>query len=346
MPDTILEADAADKPLIILVPVFNDWAALGQLLLLLDEVLAKHSRLANVLIVDDGSTVPAGADDFPKRTFQALDRVDVLQLRRNLGHQRAIAVGLAYIADKVPCRAVIVMDSDGEDDPRDVPRLIQKYYQEGERKIIFAERTQRSETRFFRMFYSLYRAFHYLLTSQKVRVGNFSIIPAGRLASLVVVSEIWNHYASAVYKSRQPLDSIPTKRACRLVGESKMNFAGLVIHGLSAISVYSDVVGVRLMVMTFLLIVLAVTGLCVVVGVRLLTNLAVPGWATYCTGLLVIVLLQAVMFSLAFSFLILGTRQGSTFLPLRDYSYFVGPTTTLYLTGAHDNAVQLCRVGT
>ncbi|HTU93555.1 MAG TPA: glycosyltransferase [Gemmataceae bacterium] len=198
MPEIASEANLADKPLIILIPVFNDWPALGQLLQLLDEVLTKHSRQANVLIVDDGSTVTAGSDGAPERAFQALRRVDVLQLRRNLGHQRAIAVGLAYIADKVPCRAVIVMDSDGEDDPHDVPRLLKKFSEEGERKIIFAERTQRSETRVFRIFYSLYRAFHYLLTNQKVRVGNFSIIPESRLASLVVVSEIWNHYAAAV----------------------------------------------------------------------------------------------------------------------------------------------------
>lgn len=323
MPEILPASAASDKPLVILIPVFNDWPALGQLLLLLDEVLVKHSRQANVLIVDDGSTVSAGPEFFGQ-AFQAVRRVEVLQLRRNLGHQRAIAIGLAYIADKVPCQAVILMDSDGEDDPHDVPRLLHKYYEEGERKIIFAERTQRSETRVFRLFYALYRAFHYLLTSQKVRVGNFSIVPASRLASLAVVSEIWNHYAAAVYKSRQPLDAIPTKRARRLVGESKMNFVGLVIHGLSAISVHSEVVGVRLLVTTFLLILLAVAGLCSVVGVRLLTDLAIPGWATYSAGILVVVLLQAVMFSLAFSFLILGARQGSTFLPLRDYSYFVG----------------------
>lgn len=329
MPEFISELPESNRPIVILIPVFNDWSALGQLLLSLDEILRKHSLKANVLIIDDGSTIPAEGG-FPGQGFRALQQVELLQLRRNLGHQRALAIGLSYVAEKMPCRAVVLMDSDGEDDPADVPRLLQKYYEEGEQKIIFAERAQRSETWVFRLFYCLYRAAHYLLTSQKVRVGNFSVIPASRLASLVVVSEIWNHYAAAVYKSRQPLDSIPTKRARRLAGESKMNFVGLVIHGLSAISVYSEVVGVRLMVMTFLLIMLAVTGLCVVVGVRLLTNLAIPGWATYSTGLLVIVLLQSVMFSLAFSFLILGSRQGSTFLPLRDYSYFVGAIHAVY----------------
>jgi len=41
----------------------------------------------------------------------------VIRLKRNAGHQRAIAVGLAYVADRFPDAHCIVMDSDGEDPP-------------------------------------------------------------------------------------------------------------------------------------------------------------------------------------------------------------------------------------
>ena len=46
----------------------------------------------------------------------------VLRLRRNVGHQRAIALGLTYLQVEAGCEAVIVMDADGEDRPADVPR--------------------------------------------------------------------------------------------------------------------------------------------------------------------------------------------------------------------------------
>jgi len=253
-----------------------------------------------------------------------------LRLRRNLGHQRALAIGLAYVEDKIPCQAVILMDSDGEDDPHDVPTLLKKYREELEQKIIFAERTKRSESWIFQLFYSLFKLLHYLLTSRQVRVGNFSVIPAVRLASLVVVSEIWNHYAAAVYKSRQPLALVPTQRGQRLEEKSKMNFTNLVIHGLSAISVYGDTIGVRLLVATSLFIGLALAGLVCVGAVRLLTDLAIPDWATFTAGTLLVILFQAIMFSFIFSFIILGDRQGSTFLPLRDYRYFVGSVKTVY----------------
>ena len=143
-----------------------------------------------------------------------------------------------------------------------------------------------------------------------MRVGNFSAIPRGRLASLVVVSELWNHYAAAAFKSRQPSVSIPTERAKRLHGRSQMNFINLVIHGLSALSVYSEIVGVRLLVASLIMIFLSLLGIVTTVAVRASTDWAIPGWATYTAGILLVVLLQAVMLATLFSFITLGTGTG------------------------------------
>jgi hypothetical protein len=329
MPESPADLPGSLNTIVILIPVFDDWAALRKLLASLDNVLNENGLEANVLIIDDASTVPAN-EGFPGQAFAALGRAEVLGLRRNLGHQRAIAIGLAYLEDKVPCRAVVVMDGDGEDDPADVLRLLEKCREESWQKIVFAERAKRSESWTFRACYSLYRLLHYLLARRAERVGNFSVIPAARLASLVVVSEMWNHYAAAVFRSRQPLAMVPTRRAKRLDGKSQMNFVNLVTHGLSAISVFGDTVGVRLLVATFVLAVLTLVGLGCVVTVRLATDLAIPGWATFTSGVLLLVLLQAILFFFVFSFVLLSGRQGTGFLPLRDYPYFVGSVTTVY----------------
>jgi len=313
---------------VVLIPVFNDWESLGKLLPRLDEVLAAHGVKADVLVVDDGST--SEPDDIVGLDlFVALARVDVLRLRRNLGHQRAIAVGLAYVEDCLHADAVVIMDGDGEDDPADVPRLLERLEEEGNGKIVFAERRRRSESIQFRIFYFLYKLLHYVLTGKGVRVGNFSAIPRRRLSSLVVVAELWNHYAAAVMRSRQPHCMVPTRRAQRLCGRSTMNFVSLVAHGLSAISVYSDVVGVRLLVMSVLLALVTLAGICTAVIVRLATFWAIPGWASYTVGLLLILFVQAVMAAFVFSFAILGSRHGSTFLPRRDYSLFIGTLWTV-----------------
>jgi glycosyltransferase involved in cell wall biosynthesis len=315
--------------IVILIPVFNDWASLARLLPRLDAVLAARGLAAEVLVVDDGSTLEPEGDAI-ERPFLALRRVDVLRLRRNLGHQRAITVGLAYVEDCLRPQAVVVMDGDGEDDPADVPRLLDQLEQTGQTRIVFAERTRRSESVGFRAFYALYRLLHFVLTGQPVRVGNFSAIPRGRLSSLVVVTELWNHYAAAVIRSRQPHCLVPTRRSDRLCGRSTMNFVALVTHGLSAISVYSDVVGVRLLVLSVLLALVTLGGICAAVVVRLTTAWAIPGWATSTVGWLLVLLVQAVLAAFVFSFVILGARHGSSFLPRRDYSFFVGSVRTLH----------------
>ncbi len=313
----------------ILVPVFNDWDSLDKLLPKLDQVLAGHGLEADVLVVDDGSTLEPDAI-VGAVAFAALARVDVLRLRRNLGHQRAIAVGLAYVDDCLQADSVVIMDGDGEDDPADVPRLLERLKEERDEKIVFAERSRRSESFKFRVFYALYKLLHFALTGKGVRVGNFSAIPRRRLSSLVVVAELWNHYAAAVFRSRQPNCMIPTRRAERLCGRSTMNFVSLVAHGLSAISVHSDVVGVRLLVMSVLLAIATLAGICTALIVRLATNWAIPGWASFTVGLLLILFVQAVMAAFVFSFAILGSRHGSTFLPRRDYSFFIATLWTVH----------------
>jgi polyisoprenyl-phosphate glycosyltransferase len=324
--------DSDSDGILILIPVFNDWDSLVQLLTKLDCVLSAHFLAADVLIVDDGSTVDCERE-LEEQSFTALRQIDVLTLRRNLGHQRAIAVGLAYVEDRLETGPLVVMDGDGEDDPADVPRLLERLGEAGNGTIVFAERSRRSESLTFRVFYALYKLAHYALTGKGVRVGNFSVIPRRRLSSLVVVSELWNHYAAAVFRSRQPYCMIPTHRSRRICGHSKMNFVSLVTHGLSAISVYSDVVGVRLLVLSILLAILTLGGATAAVMVRLATNLAIPGWASYTVGILLILFSQAVIAAFVFSFGSLSARQGTTFLPRRDYSFFVGSIRTWHRLG-------------
>jgi hypothetical protein len=315
-------------PVVVLLPVFTDWQAVSLLLPRLFECTAGQQSPTAILLVDDGSfeQPPDGLDARCESRFQW---ISILRLNRNLGHQRAIAVGLSYIHENIPCEAVIVMDADGEDRPEDVPRLLQRSRDDHGSTIVFAQRRRRTETPLFKMFYHLYRLVHRVLTGTGVRVGNFSVIPRERLSSVVAVSELWIHYAASVFHSRQPISVIPTVRGKRLDGKSHMNFVSLVVHGLSAISVYSDVVFTRVVVAAVATAGLTIALLMLVVSVRVFSNLAIPGWATYVTGFLLIVLIQGITFVVALTFLILGNRHQMTFVPGRDYAVFVGSLTKI-----------------
>jgi hypothetical protein len=312
------DRNADDDRLVILMPVYNDWGALALLIPDLERELTAAGLKANVLLVDDGCTV-AVPSNLGQPSFASIESIEVLSLRRNVGHQRAIAVGLSFIEANRPCRAVVVMDSDGEDDPRDVPRLIQECVIHGGQKIIFAARNRRSETLIFQVFYQTYRIIHLLLTGVQVRVGNFSVIPAGALKRLVAVSELWNHYAAAVHKAKLPMALLTTHRGRRLLGESQMSFVALVVHGLSAMAVFGDRIGVRLLTVVSVAMGFASVALASVIGIRLTTSLAIPGWATYAAGILLIILIQMLIVLLVFAFMILAGRDTMSVIPGRDY---------------------------
>jgi len=152
------------------------------------------------------------------------------------------------------------MDADGEDSPADVSRLLNEYARRDGKVAVFAARAKRAERLLFRTLYRLYQVLHRLLVGQSVRVGNFSVLPSSFLDTLAVSSDLWNHYAATVFRARLPVAILPVDRAQRLGGRSRMSLADLALHGLSAMSVYSDIIGVRMLFASAALIVLALAG--------------------------------------------------------------------------------------
>ncbi len=232
---------------VIVMPIYNDVDAVTLLTPRLDNALAEDGYSAKLLLVDDFSR-PSVDPSALRQGLRAIRLIEVVRLRRNVGHQRAIAVGLLHALETDEFKWAVVMDADGEDRAEDVPRLLETIRNDAEDIIVFAERTRRSEGLLYSILYFLYRWTHYLLTGIPVRVGNFSALGRSTLTSLAVVSDLWNHYAAAVHSASIPYKQIPTQRGARLAGRSRMHFVSLVLHGLSAISVFSPLVGVRLLV--------------------------------------------------------------------------------------------------
>jgi glycosyltransferase involved in cell wall biosynthesis len=314
--------------ILILIPVYADWEPLRLLIERLDEELSAHALRASLVLVDDAS--PAPPRELVRDRLNSIDEVRLVTLRRNVGHQRAIAVGLAWVHDHVPCDEVVVMDADGEDAPADVPRLVAKCADNEFGRIIFARRMKRSEGVRFAAFYLLFKALYRVMTGTDMRVGNFSVIPFPILQRVIAVSEIWSHYVSGLMKARLPYATIDTVRARRLAGRSQMNFVALVTHGLSAIAVNGDVFGVRMLIATSIMVFFAVAAMIAAIAIRFGTNLAIPGWTTYVVAFSLLTILQAIGLSFFFIFIILGGRSQLDMIPQRDYIYFVLNSSVVY----------------
>ncbi len=316
--------------IIITMPVYEDWDSAIALCQKIDYVFREEKSLrVSLLLVDDGSTISKPPLEIPFRP-EAIENISILELRRNLGHQRAIAIALAYIQQHCKGDAVVVMDADGEDRPEDIPLLVGAMRNAEHPTAVFAERGKRLENAEFRMFYQCYRILHQLFTGRDIRFGNFSVLPWSHLDSLVVFPELWNHYAATLVKSRLPYVRVRSDRAGRLAGQSRMDFVSLVVHGLSALFANQEVVGTRLLFLNMLMMVGLFVLIGLVAGVKLLTHLAIPGWATNTVGLLFILVSQSVIASFMLVFSIMMNRSQLGFLPIRDYTYFVRSVGTIY----------------
>lgn len=309
----------------IVIPLFNDWQALSLLIERIRQVVdpAICGRLA-FLIVDDCSAT--NFDTLPVGVGQSLS---VLRLFRNVGHQKAIALGLSYLGSLPEQHPTIVMDADGEDRPEDIAVLIQTGVSSPGR-VVFAHRAKRHESLLFRVFYEVYKTVFRLLTGKVITFGNFSLIPAGQLRKLTHVSEIWNNYPGGVIRSKLPYTAVPLERGRRLAGESKMNFVSLVLHGLSAVSVLMDTTAVRLALFCVIMAVAAAFGIGVVVALKLFTDTSVPGWTSYLVSSFLIVILQAFLISLLLVFIVLSYRTQPQFIPARQYEDFVERVEPVY----------------
>lgn len=303
----------------LVLPVYRDWPSLARLLQAIDRVAAAESLALAVIAVNDCPGQAAAVDRIGG--WAAIEHLEVLHLTRNLGHQRAIAIGLSHVAVSTRCDCVIVMDADGEDRPEDMVRLISRFRTDPG-AIVVAERCRRSEGMVFRSSYRLYKAAFRMLTGQSVDFGNFCLIPQPLLVHLVSMSEIWSSFPGGLIQSRLPLHRVPTERGVRYEGRSTMNFVALVMHGLGAISVFSEAVFIRVTLLSLAFLVLTGTAILTVLCLKF-TGHATPGWASNLAVSLSILAIQMLMLSAVAAFMVLSNRTAATVIPRLNYRNFI-----------------------
>lgn len=306
------------KGFVILLPVYNDWTSVNILIKKLTTVFQeKYSTFTpTVLVVNDCSTITEPLEEHSIK-------INFIHLNRNVGHQKAIGIGLAYIKEKIGCEFVVVMDSDGEDKPEQIPLLIEAFEGSEGSAIIFAKRGKRNESKTFRIFYKVYKFLFKLLTGKEISFGNFSLVPFKLLEKIVYVSDVWNHFSGGIIKSKLPYNYIVLDRGTRYAGKSQMNFNSLILHGLSALSVHLDVISIRVILFSLSLFIVTIVGVLALLFIRILTDLAVPGWTSTILLGLILFLAQTLTFSFLLIFMYLNYRSQKDFNPLLHYKEFL-----------------------
>jgi glycosyltransferase involved in cell wall biosynthesis len=119
-PDETLLTGPAAPFLSLVIPVYNEYANLNALH---QELLATLPAMAvdyEIIYVDDGSTDQSLA--ILKEIAAQDETVTVIQFRRNFGQTAALAAGIDFATGQV----VVCLDADLQNDPADIPRLLDK----------------------------------------------------------------------------------------------------------------------------------------------------------------------------------------------------------------------------
>jgi hypothetical protein len=307
------------KKVYCLVPLYNDWESFVILLKHLKDLQEKsiNHYLFSLIIVNDGSSEEHSATLLNDSPLELV----VINLKINVGHQRAIAVGLQYVHNEInDFDYLIVMDSDGEDKPEDILLLIEKSNKQAVDKIIFAQRNKRQESFIFKLGYFFYKKIFKSLTGQKISFGNFSLIPRSLLLKVVHQNNIWNHYSGGIIQSKILYDMVLLDRGKRFTGISKMNFNSLVLHGLSSIAVYFDYLSVKILKLSLYGILLCFLSVIYILSEKLFTNSAIPGWASSLILIVSGIILQLFSVTLVVLLLQLSARKN-----------IVAPNSKIYL---------------
>ncbi|MDA4845793.1 glycosyltransferase family 2 protein [Hoeflea poritis] len=293
---------------VVLTPIYEDKNACARLF---RELASFMGRDIYVIAVDDGSVrQPINPDLIAEAGLEGV----VLRLKRNVGHQRAIATGLSYIAEKHPDATTIVMDSDGEDAPDTVHKLLSALESPTVDAAV-ARRTSRFETLKFKAFYQVYRAIFRLLTGREIGFGNFMALRPSAVRRLAAMHETWIHVPASVLASKLRVEPCPIARGPRYSGQSKMNFQSLVLHGFRALMVFAEDVLVRVGLICILVMMVSVAAM-LVAAVLKIFGLATPGWFSTVLGLLILILIQTGTLTLSF-LMLAGIARGGPAVPVQ-----------------------------
>jgi glycosyltransferase involved in cell wall biosynthesis len=104
----------------IVIPFLNEEDNLEALCDELDSVLAPGGREYEILFIDDGSS--DGGLALLERLREGNPCIKIISFRRNFGQTAAMVAGLDYSTGGI----VITLDADGQNDPANIPQLLEK----------------------------------------------------------------------------------------------------------------------------------------------------------------------------------------------------------------------------
>jgi polyisoprenyl-phosphate glycosyltransferase len=295
----------------VVVPCYNEESGISELYRQLKDVLAAYPDY-KILFVDDGSS------DQTVQTIEALaekdERVKLIVLSRNFGHQLALKAGL----DHATGDCVISLDADLQHPPQLIPELIKKW-QEGY-EVVYTIRRDTAKTSFFKRITA--RFFYWIaskLSSVEVHPGaaDFRLLDRTVVDVLKECRENYLYLRGLVSWAGFRQTSLEYEPNERFAGKTKYSTRKMIRFALAGITSFS----IRPLQLSLVLGII-IAGLAFLYGLYVIyiytfTDQAVAGWASTTASVLFIGGIQLIVLG------ILGEYIGKNFMESKKRPVYV-----------------------
>lgn len=217
----------------VIAPVYDEQETVEEFCRRVDAALAEVPY--ELVLVDDGSS--DATPEILARLALADDRIKVIHLSRNFGHQAALTAGLEHARGDAAC----MLDSDLQDPPEVIPRLLQQWREGAD--VVYAVRSKREgETRFklatAKLFYRLFRRTSRLdLTPDS---GDFRLLDRSALDALLRMEERNRFLRGMTIWIGFTQTAVEYERDARHAGATKYPLRKMVRFSLDAIMSFSS----------------------------------------------------------------------------------------------------------
>lgn len=264
----------------VVVPVYNEEEVLPAFHARLSAVLGTLPCQSEILFVNDGSK--DGTAAVLERLAAQDERVKLLALTRNFGHQPALSAGLDHCSGD----AVVLIDADLQDPPELIGQFYAKW-REGY-QVVYGQR-RRLEEGFLKrsVYHAFYEILHRLASIDiPLDSGDFSLLDRGIVQTLRQMPERTRFLRGLRSWVGLRQIGIEYERPARHSGSSKYSLAGLFKLAFDGIVSFSTLPLKAALFLGLLVSAAGFAGMLFLIYLRLLHTFDLPGW----TSLMVVVL--------------------------------------------------------
>jgi glycosyltransferase involved in cell wall biosynthesis len=280
---------ASARPVLsVVIPVCEEEGNLPILYERLTSVLEENEPSYEILFIDDGSR--DGSVPVLQHLVEQDQRVTIVELARNFGHQVAISAGLDFAQGN----AVIIMDADLQDPPEVLPRFIEKW-REGH-EVVYAIRAHRQESPLKRLAYAtFYRILQRIANIEiPLDAGDFCIMDR-RVVDILVNMPERNRFVRGI-RSWVGLDQVGLvyERHARYSGKPKLTFSRLVYLALDGLISFSYIPLRTISMLGFAVSIVSILMAMVYIIQKLTVGLGPSGFATLIVAILFLAGMQLI----------------------------------------------------